>query len=141
MVNQRNFLSHPIQSLIQLGSYEKSINAGQIKFLFQRTLCHISIFSATCSTVYLQNYSLETLDFIQINSHFSKLKAKTISFIEVEEKFVNILKIKLNCVNFCSHNINFVRIKMKLIICSVSRQVLIIHNSNNADCHHSSSRC
>ena len=80
-------------------------------------------------------------DFIQINFYLSKLKAKTISFIEVEEKFVNILKIKLNCVNFCSHNINFVRIKMKLIICLVSRQVLIIHNSNNADCHHSSSRC
>ena len=78
-------------------------------------------------------------DFIQINFYLSKLKAKTISFIEVEEKFVNILKIKLNCVNFCSHNINFVRIKMKLIICLVSRQVLIIHNSNNADCHHSSS--
>lgn len=38
------------------------------------------------------------------------MKAKTISFIKVEEKFVNILKIKLNCVNFCSHNINFVRI-------------------------------
>ena len=80
-------------------------------------------------------------DSIQINFYLSKLKAKTISFIEVEEKFVNILKIKLNCVNFCSHNINFVRIKMKLIICLVSRQVLIIHNSNNADCHHSSSRC
>ena len=80
-------------------------------------------------------------DFIQINFYLSKLKAKTITFIEVEEKFVNILKIKLNCVNFCSHNINFVRIKMKLIICLVSRQVLIIHNSNNADCHHSSSRC
>ena len=80
-------------------------------------------------------------DFIQINFYLSKLKAKTISFIEVEEKFVNILKIKLNCVNFCSHNINFVRIKMKLIICLVSRQVLIIHNSNNSDCHHSSSRC
>ena len=81
-------------------------------------------------------------DFIQINFYLSKLKAKTITFIEVEEKFVNILKIKLNCVNFCSHNINFVRIKMKLIICLglVSRQVLIIHNSNSADCHHSSSR-
>ena len=49
-------------------------------------------------------------DFIQINFYLSKLKAKTISFIEVEEKFVNILKIKLNCVNFCSHNINFVRL-------------------------------
>ena len=106
----------------------------------RRTFCHRSIFFASSNVVLLPPGStLHSFD--QINFHLRRLKVKTISFIEVEEKFVNILKIKLNCVNFCSHNINFVRIKMKLIICLVSRQILIIHNSNNADCHRRSSRC